>query len=118
MIDRHGKPIRLSWAPHELEWVIAASALPRNERLAAYRDISDMTGRSIKAVSNRAGFIKAQERQKAREWLAVHLRKTRASGGFPEAPRRVFVQTPTVASPARIRPSNDSEPLRCKGVGT
>ena len=106
-VDRFGRPLRLFWQPHEIEWVIAASTLPRNERLRAYRDISDMSGRSIKAIQCRASALKVLERQKARAWLQTYLRKNWASGGFPAAPRRVWVETPTMSSNAKLAPSKD-----------
>lgn len=108
MIDRFGKPLYMFWKAHELEWIMAASSLPKRERIMAYRDISAMTGRSINAIHSRANRLKAEERQKSRQWLELYLRKNWASGGFPAAPRRVWVETPTMASNARVAPAVDS----------
>ena len=97
MIDRHGRPIRIGWSDVELLYIRAALTLTRTERLSAYRDISELTGRSMKAIANRAGILRAQGRQEAREWLAEHMRQDWRSSGHVEAPRRIFVQAPTLS---------------------
>ena len=97
MIDRFGRPIRLGWSPYQLEWIKAALTLARTERLSAYRDISEMTGRSMKAIANRAGILRAQQRQDARQWLEDHMRRDWRSSGHVEPPRRIFAQAPTLS---------------------
>lgn len=65
MIDRFGNRVSVAWPEHHLEWIRAALTLDFAERQAAYRDIASMTGRGIKAVRDRAKFMKDQERRQA-----------------------------------------------------
>lgn len=85
MTDRHGRPIRIGRDPREDIWVNAARTLTLQERMAAFQDISSLTGRSVKSITARAALLAAQERRENREWLALHLRKNWASGNAPEA---------------------------------
>ena len=101
IIGRFGNPVRVGWAPFELEWVKAALTLTRTERLSAYRDISEMTGRSMKSIANRAGILRAQGRQEAREWLAEHMHRDWRSSPDVEPSRRVFVRAPTMTGKER-----------------
>ena len=105
MLDRFGRPVRIGWSAVELLYIRAALTLARTERLSAYRDISELTGRSMKAIANRAGILRAQERQDAREWLAEHMRHDWRSSGHVEAPRRVFVQAPTMTGKDKRAPT-------------
>ncbi len=47
MIDRWGNSVRVGWAAHEILWLEAAMSLPVLDRPAAYKDISELTGRSL-----------------------------------------------------------------------
>jgi hypothetical protein len=73
MIDRFGNNIMVAYSEMELEWLIAAMALPIDERDAALTDIAAMSGRTFKEVSRKAAVmrqkVKDQERQWAREVL-------------------------------------------------
>ena len=73
------------------------------DREAAYEDIAIMSGRTVSAVRSRGHAILAQERQKARAWLQLHLRKNWASGTVLEAPRRVWAEVPTLTRPGGNR---------------
>lgn len=42
------------WAPHEILWLKAALTLSCGPRCVAYRDIVELTGRTLKAVQSRA----------------------------------------------------------------
>ncbi len=97
-IDRFGNAVRTGWQPHEIEWCAAAITLCVKEREAAYADIASLTGRPISAVRSRGKLLMAQDRQKTREWLALHLRKNWASGEPLEAPRRIWVECPTLST--------------------
>jgi len=45
---------RIGWWPHEIIWVEAAITLKGEMKFAAFRDISEMTGRSYAAVLSKA----------------------------------------------------------------
>ena len=62
MKDRFGKPIAVGWSEHELVWLRAAMSLPFGERMAAFRDIADMTGRTTAAVKHQEYRIDCVER--------------------------------------------------------
>lgn len=66
MKDRFGKPVLVAWAAHEILWLEAALSLPKAERIAAYVDISSMTGRSIGAISGMASKIRYEKASAAR----------------------------------------------------
>ena len=59
MIDRFGAPIYVGWPEYQRLWILAALTLPRKERLAAFQDISDLTGRTLCAVQDRAYNLQA-----------------------------------------------------------
>ena len=74
MIDRFGRRISVGWPEHHLEWIRAALTLDWKERQEAYRDISELTGRGIKAVRDRAKVMKDMEK---RHLLAAQRRVMR-----------------------------------------
>lgn len=94
-----GNRVRIGWTEVEDIWVRAARSLPLRERTEAFKDIAAMTGRSWTAVHRHARLLVAQDRQAAREWLQTTLRKNWLSETAPVAPRRVFVETPTMTRP-------------------
>lgn len=57
-----GKP-GYPWGPHELVWVEAALSLTVAGRVAAFRDIAAMTGRTLVAVEARAHLVKKATRK-------------------------------------------------------
>ena len=65
MIDRFGNPIQVGWAEHEEIWLKAAMSLDIGERGAAYKDIADMTGRTIQAVHAKVSAIHRERRSTA-----------------------------------------------------
>lgn len=77
-IDRFGNQIRLAWSDHEILWVKAALTLPRHNRMCAYRDISEMSHRTLGAVQTMARKIWAagtDERAEAARALLVPVRR-------------------------------------------
>lgn len=50
MIDRFGKPVLVGWPAHHILWIEAAMTLPRTQRMEAFTDIAEMTGRSYACV--------------------------------------------------------------------
>lgn len=58
MIDRFGKTINIAWSEHEALWVEAAMSLPPDQRAAAYRDISELTGRTRDQIWAKAAKIR------------------------------------------------------------
>jgi hypothetical protein len=66
-LDRFGKPVRIGFAEHECLWIKAAMELPRRERLAAFNDIADMTGRSTAQIRSKAYAL---YNQAMRTWAA------------------------------------------------
>lgn len=65
MLDRNGKLVRLGWAAHEMLWLRAAITLPLGPRITAYHDICEMTGRSFRAVQDRANKLRSKQRNDA-----------------------------------------------------
>lgn len=67
MINRWGKSITVGWPEHHILWIEAAMTLPtRMERLSAYEDICDLTGRSLKAVMCKAAQMADEQRNASR----------------------------------------------------
>lgn len=85
MIDRFGKHVSVGLSPVEIEWLKAAVSLPRRERMAAYREVAQMTGRKLSNVQHHAQRLVAQRRQEARAFLEVHLRKNWLAGCAPKS---------------------------------
>lgn len=55
MKDRFGQPLALAWSEVEILWLEAAISLKTLDlRMAAYLDISGMSGRSFAAVKRKA----------------------------------------------------------------
>ena len=75
MKDRFGRTIYMGWAEHELLWIEAALTLPRDERTAAFKDIGEITGRTIQAIRFQARRIRARDRRHAA--AAVVVKKQR-----------------------------------------
>jgi hypothetical protein len=63
MIDRYGIPIYIGWADHEVIWLQAAMTLDHGERLEAYQDIASMSGRTFKAVKQKASDMRESDRR-------------------------------------------------------
>lgn len=93
MLDRHGQPIRIGFQAHELEYITAAMTLPLRERESAYDQISDLTGRAVSSIKNRARKLITEKRQRDKAFLEVALRKAWAS---ETVSRRTFVTVPTL----------------------
>jgi hypothetical protein len=76
VIDRFSKPIVVGWSDVEREYLRAAMTLLPIERMAAYRDISDMTGRSISAIKKQVYIMECVQQEVARA-VAVrsHVRR-------------------------------------------
>ena len=65
MKDRFGRTIYMGWAEHELLWIEAALTLPRDERTAAFMDISEITGRTMMAIRFQAKRIRKRDAKHA-----------------------------------------------------
>lgn len=61
MIDHFGHTIKVGYSEHELIWLRAAMTLPRGERISAFRDIAEMTGRPLYAIQCAAYRIHSQD---------------------------------------------------------
>lgn len=71
-VDRFGKPLALAWSQTEIIWLEAAITLAtKDERMAAYRDIAGMTGRTVAAVTARA---RSMRDDKVAELLRSHMK--------------------------------------------
>lgn len=70
MIDHAGEDILVGWPDHHLVWIEAALTLALKERLAAYQDISDLTGRTFTAVRQK-GYWLAEKRQAEQARIAA-----------------------------------------------
>lgn len=62
------------WKPHALVWIETAMGLPPPERLAAFRDIADLAGKSIKAVRMKAQHMRDQAKCELEWATAAHQR--------------------------------------------
>lgn len=71
MIGRHGNVIRVAWAKHEMEWLRAALTLPLAQRMVAFHDISDLTGRSFRQVQNQGTRLRSKQKRDAATILAA-----------------------------------------------
>lgn len=67
MIDRFGKPLSVGWSETEIIWLEAALTLKGEIKFAAFRDISEMSGRSYGAVLAKAANV-VEEKKEA--WIA------------------------------------------------
>lgn len=94
MKDRSGKTIYIAWARHEFIWLEAAMTLPKKQRLAAYRDISNMTGRSMDAIARQAYNIECKRQEAALK----DMRDVRAQSAGAVSP-------PLQCAPANLRQS-------------
>lgn len=83
MIDRHGNRIDIGWAPHEILWLEAALTLRMTERMPAYQDIAEMTGRSVRAIQAKATGIIADSRATARRIMVAGPADNHAWLKFP-----------------------------------
>ncbi len=94
MIDRHGMPVRVAFAEHELIWISAALRLDRHEHTAAFLDIASMTGRSLQSVQ-----FKAYAMQKAR-LEASRTRKVMVPSRHMQRPK----YSPPPLAPSQLKP--------------
>lgn len=78
MIDRFGNPILVGWSEHEDLWLAAAMSLPsRSDRIAAYQDISELTGRSFAVVLRRAELKLEREATQRRRERSLRIAEAR-----------------------------------------
>jgi hypothetical protein len=99
MIDRHGRPICIGYARHELIWIEAALSLPRIERRAALQDIADMTGRGYENIRAMAARMDNALEEQARN------------------ARRIVVPARAMPKPRALAPSALSQPTRAHLMG-
>lgn len=105
MIDRHGNKVYVGWSRHEMLWLRAAISLPQAERMAAFRDISDLTGRPLSAIQDKATRVRQQDRLVA------------ASRLVPAEPRRVVIPYRAATRGPRLMPSQLRQPTRAQLMG-
>ncbi len=74
MIDRWGREIRIAWPAHHILWIEAAMSLPIGLRTPAYRDIMELTGRTMQAIEGKVGRI-YQDRRDAMRREASRARR-------------------------------------------
>jgi hypothetical protein len=65
MIDRWGNPVRVAWAAHELLWIEAALSLDVRDRMAAFTDIAELTGRPRETVQRMAANLRSARKREA-----------------------------------------------------
>jgi len=66
VIDRHGHALIVGCQAHEILWLRAAMELPFRKRGAAYRQVADMTTRSLDGVRRKAQLLGRIAREEAR----------------------------------------------------
>lgn len=99
MKDRFGQSILIGWADHEIEWVEAANTLCREQRKLAYRDIAELTGRTVEAVRRYASHLRWRD---VRQVRAIRKR-------LPAPP-----QKPIAYPPSQIAPPSKSRLMGCR----
>lgn len=111
MLDRFGKSIFVGFAEHEILWIKAAMSFkPRSRaRVDAFREISELTGRSVDSIRQKAHMIEgarldalAAERSRT---ITVPARDMRQARGI-ERPRH------STRSYASLGPSSITVDLR------
>lgn len=103
MIDRHGNIIRVAWAKHEMEWLHAAVTLPLIQRMAAFHDISDLTGRSFRQVQSQASRLRCKL-----VWAALPVEATA---------RRIMAPIYNYRTAPKALPSDLRQPTRAQLMG-
>ena len=100
MKDRFGRTIYMGWAEHELLWIEAALTLSRNDRTAAFNDVAEMTGRTMRAIRFQAQRIRKRDEKHA---AAVAVKKQR-------------VQTPAhwMLGPSQLRQPTKAQLMGCR----
>jgi hypothetical protein len=86
MKDRFGHSIQVGWPPHHILWIEAAMTLPHAERIAAFQDIGEMTGRGYASVYYKHRHI-LRERAALKKRLDLAARSQAYQAGRPEASR-------------------------------
>lgn len=95
LVDRNGNPIAVSYAPHELEWLKAACNFRGLELEHAIFDISEMTGRSFRALREKVYKMREVERQESRAMFGASFGKNWLPEPQRRVSRRVFVEVAT-----------------------
>lgn len=75
MMDRFGRPLRIGFAEYELIRIRAAMTLPQREKLEAFHDIADLSGRTFSAVYNKSRWLVENDRSEAGRKNLVNLSK-------------------------------------------
>jgi hypothetical protein len=65
VIDRFGNRVSVAWPEHHLIMIEAALTLPFQERQDAFRDIAEITTRTLPQVRNRAYEISRQAQRQS-----------------------------------------------------
>lgn len=87
MKDRFGRAINVGWSDHHIVWIRAAMTLPHAERMAAFWDIGELTGRGYASVYGKARHIlREREAAERRSELASRARAYQAAQPGGAAP--------------------------------
>lgn len=82
MLDRFGNKVSIGYSEIELIWIEAANSLRGYERSCALYDISEMTGRSVSNIREKANLMRAEKTQQ--DWLRnAPAMASRADRGRP-----------------------------------
>jgi hypothetical protein len=82
MKDRFGNPIIIGWPAHHILWIEAAMTLPHRERIAAFQEIADMTGRGYASVYGKyRDILRERDVAKRRAALVAASRAYQATAG-------------------------------------
>lgn len=72
MLDRFGHRVSVGWPAHHILWIEAAMTLPHAERIDAFNEIGEMTGRGYAAVYHQSTeILRRREAAKRRADLAA-----------------------------------------------
>lgn len=78
MLDRFGNKVSIGYSEIELIWIEAANTLRGYERSCALYDISEMTGRSVSNIREKANLMRAEKTHQ--DWLRSRPAMTASAG--------------------------------------
>ena len=78
-IDRWGRYVQIGYSETECEWIRAANTLQGSERVSAFQDIADMSGRTYVQIREKAAVMRRLDNELKAKVLA-HSYEWRLSG--------------------------------------
>ena len=78
MIDRFGNKVSIGYSEIELIWIEAANSLRGYDRTCALYDISEMTGRSVANIREKANKMRLEKVHQ--DWLRSRPAMTASAG--------------------------------------